>query len=792
MNFQRGTRVHIVGVGGAGMSSLAVLLQGYGCVVSGCDAANTGVLAQLRELNVEVSDHHDADHVAHADVVLWSPAVSREHVELVAAQSSGRVMLARCDVLAELSTMMRLIGVTGTHGKTTAASMLVQIMAAAGRDDARLLGAMVRGVGFGGHFGPGDLLAEVDESYGAFAELTPYALGLLNVEADHLDHYGSLENLEQAFGDVLRRTTGPVVVWTDDPGAARVASLASRDVVSVGTQAPAWWRLVDEEITPRSARARLVGPVDVDIELAVTGRHNLANAALAAALALAVGVQPGHVTEGLRRFRGAPRRFEHVATWRGIDVVDDYAHLPGEVVATVEAAHAAGYEKVVAIFQPHRVTRTLSVGANFAAAFDLVDEVIITDIYAAGEANPDGVTGEIVANFVIDRGRTRARYAPTLEDAARTLEQHAARADLVLILGAGNVTSVLDELTDVTRLASPSMMTKPSTFDPDEVFPFWQTAEGKKILADAASGRADVDGEFLGSSPHIIYRAPLGARTTYRVGGSVAALLTLSRDEDLEEFSSRLASSSRQIVAIGNGSNLLVADGPHDIVVVHLDGEFTAMQVSDDDEGVRVVAGAGLDVPVAARRLTGEGVVGFEWAVGVPGTFGGAVAMNAGGHGSDMKASVVRVQVWSQGQWRWRDAVELDFSYRHCALEPGDIVTRVELRLQRGDSTRGREQISGIVRWRHEHQPGGANAGSVFRNPEGDSAARLIETAGLKGYRLGTAMVSDKHANFIIADPRGSANDVMALMRHVRATVGATSGVWLESEHRLLGFEETW
>jgi UDP-N-acetylmuramate--L-alanine ligase/UDP-N-acetylenolpyruvoylglucosamine reductase len=766
--FERGTRVHVVGVGGAGMSSLAVLLHEYGCVVSGCDAANAGVLAQLRELGLDVADHHDVAHVAQAevaqvDVVLWSPAVARDHDELLAAQSTGCVMLARRQVLAELSKMMRLIGVAGTHGKTTATSMLVQIMAAAGRDDSRLLGASVRDVGFGGHFGTADLLAEVDESYGAFAELTPYALGLLNVEADHLDHYGSLGNLEAAFADVLNRTTGPVVVWIDDPGAARVVAHVASDIVSVGTQAHAWWHLVDEEVTPRGARARLVGPADVDIVLAVTGRHNLANAALAAALAMAVGVEPVHVTEGLRRFRGAPRRFEHVATWRGVDVVDDYAHLPGEIAATVAAARAAGYQNVVAIFQPHRVTRTLSVGEDFAPAFDDVDEVIITDIYTAGEANPNAVTGEFLANFVEKRGRTRVHYAPTLLAAARTLERGPNQLDLVLILGAGDVTRVLDHLADAT-LHPP---------DAREVWP-------------------DTADHFLGRSEHVVYDAPLGARTTYRVGGSVAALLTLSRDEDLEEFSTRLASSRRPITTIGNGSNLLVADGRHDVVAVHLDGEFTGLEIDDEDGSVRVIAGAGLDLPVAARRLAGEGVVGFEWAVGVPGTFGGAVAMNAGGHGSDMKASVVRVEVWTRGERRWRDAEEMNFAYRHSSLEPGDIVTRVELRLQRGDSTLARERISEIVRWRREHQPGGANAGSVFRNPEGDSAGRLIEAAGLKGFRLGTAEVSDKHANFIIVDPQGSANDVMALMRHVRAVVGAASGVWLESEHRLLGFEGTW
>jgi UDP-N-acetylmuramate--L-alanine ligase/UDP-N-acetylenolpyruvoylglucosamine reductase len=755
--------VHIVGVGGAGMSALAVLLKGYGCEVSGCDAAHEEVLATLRRLGIDVAASHDFRHVTTADVVLWSPAVLDSHPELVAARDHHLVMMSRPQVLAELSSLTRVIGITGTHGKTTATSMLVNIMAYAGRDDSRLVGAPVRGVGFSGHHGEGDLIVEVDESYGAFAQITPYALGLLNVEADHLDHYGSLANLELAFVDVLERTTGPVVVWSEDPGAARVAARLSREWTSVGWGDQSLWRVRDVELSARRARARVVGPVEVTIDLHVTGRHNLANAAVAAVLALSVGVAPTDVAGGLAMFRGAPRRFEHVAQWQSIDVVDDYAHLPGEINATVEAARAAGYEKIVAVFQPHRVSRTASVGEGFAPAFDHVDDVIVTDIYTAGEPNPEGLSGEAVANYVRDRGRTRSHYAATLADAATALEKIGVDADLVLIMGAGDVTRVLEHLEGLEREAVRSE---------DEV-------------------RPDT-GDFLGRSPRVAYDAPLGVHTTYRVGGSVAALVSWSSEDDVEELSQCLARDPRTHLVIGNGSNLLVADGWHDVVAVHLEGAFAQLSVTDEGDDVLVVAGAGLDLPVAARRLASEGVIGFEWAVGVPGTFGGAVAMNAGGHGSDMKASVRRVEVWTHGQRHWRDAAELAFDYRTSALAPGEIVTRVELGLRRGDARGARAQISEIVRWRREHQPGGANAGSVFRNPDGDSAGRLIEAAGLKGYRLGSAMISDKHANFIIADAGGRADDVMALMRHVRATVGEMTGVWLETEHRLVGFKETW
>ncbi|MBW4030739.1 MAG: UDP-N-acetylmuramate--L-alanine ligase [Acidobacteria bacterium] len=769
--FTTGVRVHIVGVAGAGMSALAVYLKGYGCVVSGCDAANSPVLEQLRELGVAVTSSHDARHVANADVLLWSPAVASTHPELEAAREHGVALMTRAQVLGEVSAHSRVIGITGTHGKTTATSMLVHIMRAAGRDDSRLVGATLRGVGFAGHHGVGDVIAEVDESYGAFSELTPFALGLLNVEADHLDHYGSLENLEAAFVDVLSRSTGPVVVWGDDPGARRVASQLRRPWTSVGTDDQAQWVLREVALDRYGSRARLVGPREVVIELGVIGRHNLANAAVAAVLALSLDVPLEAVGAGLARFRGAPRRFERVATWRGVDVVDDYAHLPGEIAATVAAARAAGYQRIVAVFQPHRVTRTLNVGDAFAPSFDDVDTVIVTDIYTAGEDNPRGVTGEVVADVLRRRGRTATYYAATLGESAAVLERVASDADLVLLLGAGNVNEVLEHLEASRDLPR-------------------ATDAGDPVGVPGAPG--GVRRFFLGTGPHVTYDAALGARTTYRVGGSVAALVTLGSEDDLGEFCARAGGAERPVVVIGNGSNLLVADGWHDVVAVRLAGEFLEVTVSDDDQGVLVVVGAGIDLPVVARRLAGEGVVGFEWAVGVPGTFGGAVAMNAGGHGSEMRASVQRVQVCARGRLRWRDAREMDFSYRSSALAAGEIVTRVALRLRRGDAAAARAHIGEIVRWRREHQPGGANAGSVFRNPEGDSAGRLIEAAGLKGYRRGTAAISDKHANFIIADADGSANDVMLVMRDVRSRVGETTGVWLETEHRFVGFSETW
>ena len=284
--------------------------------------------------------------------------------------------------------------------------------------------------------------------------------------------------------------------------------------------------------------------------------------------------------------------------------------------------------------------------------------------------------------------------------------------------------------------------------------------------------------------------APFGARTTYRVGGRVRALVTLASQADLDELGPVLAECSQDIVVLGNGSNLLVADGELDVIGVHLTGDFAGLRWRDDGEVVLVEAGAALDLPAAARRLVSQGIVGFEWAVGVPGTFGGAVAMNAGGHGSDLAASLERALIWRSTQLENRTIEDLGFGYRSSSLEPSEVVASVTLRLSRGDRDRAQETLRSIVQWRREHQPGGANAGSVFRNPRGDHAGRLIELAGAKGLRRGSAVVSHKHANFILVDAGGRANDVYDLMGEVRARVRDHSGVELESEHRLYGFEE--
>jgi UDP-N-acetylmuramate dehydrogenase len=312
-----------------------------------------------------------------------------------------------------------------------------------------------------------------------------------------------------------------------------------------------------------------------------------------------------------------------------------------------------------------------------------------------------------------------------------------------------------------------------------------------RALADALGARA-------------ILAAPLGPLTTYGVGGAAAVLVEVEDAGDLDDLRAALRGTQLATLVVGRGSNLLVADAGFDGVAVHLGGGFSNLVLprrhreaerggEGGDEGERAVvtAGASLALPVLARRVADAGWSGLSWAVGVPGSVGGAVRMNAGGHGSDMASCLSR--------YTWVDLVtddegtddvrRLDYGYRRSSVTASQVVLEAQLVVTPGSAEAEQAAVASIVKWRREHQPGGANAGSVFTNPEGDSAGRLIDEAGLKGYRVGSAHVSEKHANFIQADKGGSADDVRELMEHVRAVVEARCGVTLQAEVRLLGFD---
>jgi UDP-N-acetylmuramate dehydrogenase len=281
--------------------------------------------------------------------------------------------------------------------------------------------------------------------------------------------------------------------------------------------------------------------------------------------------------------------------------------------------------------------------------------------------------------------------------------------------------------------------------------------------------------------------APLGALTTYRVGGTAALFVEAQSLDDIAMVQRAVAASQLPVLVIGKGSNLLVADAGFAGIAVALGEAFADIAIA----ATVVTAGAAAPMPVVARRTAAAGLTGFEWAVGVPGSVGGGVRMNAGGHGAEIRDSLVEatvVDLQREGDVRTLANHELAFAYRTSCVESSHVVTSARFQLAPGMQAEAESRISEIVQWRRDNQPGGQNAGSVFANPAGDSAGRLIDAAGLKGFRIGTAQVSEKHANFFQADAGGSAGDVLALIREVRRRVREAMGVDLAPEVKLVGF----
>jgi UDP-N-acetylmuramate--alanine ligase len=442
--------VHVVGVGGTGMTPIATVLVGMGHVLTGSDRAESANLAHLRTLGAGITVGHDPAHLDGVDVVIASSAVPAGNIELVEAARRGLPILWRSEILASICATRRTLAVTGTKGKTTTTAMLAAILTAAGWDPSYIIGGDLHGTGHGAVWRPeGEwLVVEADESDGTFLVLDVEGVVVTNVLPDHLDFYGGRPQLQEAFAYFVGRAAGPRVLGADDAG-TRALAAGDDGAVTFGTSADALVRMTGV----RRGRRQIGFDVAHDgvplgrVELGVPGDHNARNACGALALALAVGVSFDVARHALGAFREVARRFEWRGERDGITFVDDYAHLPSAVQAVLATAREGRWDRIVAVFQPHRYSRTASIYADFADAFVDADVAVLTDIYAAGEAPRPGISGQLVVDavraahpdadvrYVVDRAGLAAR----LEDILRS-------GDLCLTLGAGDLNLLPAEL----------------------------------------------------------------------------------------------------------------------------------------------------------------------------------------------------------------------------------------------------------------------------------------------------------------------------------------------------------
>ncbi|GBD84681.1 UDP-N-acetylmuramate--L-alanine ligase [bacterium BMS3Abin02] len=435
-------RIHIVGVGGSGMSALAKLLSGLGHRVSGSDIRPSIALERLSDLGIKTWAGSSPDAMADAGLVVASSAIPDSDPELRAATAAGIAVWDRPRLLEVLTSRMPAVSATGTHGKTTSSALLVAAARGAGLEPSFVVGGELIGLGTNAAVGTDDLfILEADEAFGTFLSLHLRALMVTNVEADHLDHYGSTDALEDAFVEVVRNVDGPVVICADDPGARRVAQRTDRP--TYGLSDDARWRIADLGLASDAVRFSLM---HTTVTVPRPGLHIARNAAGVLALAAELGLDIEGAAAGMEQFRGVRRRFELRGRVAGVTVIDDYAHHPTEIAATIEAATRGEWRRVWAVFQPHRYSRTKELHREFGAAFSAADEVVVTDIYAAGETPVPGVTGELVADAARARTSSHVTYVPHRADLGDFLAQNVRPGDLVLTLGAGDITLLGSEL----------------------------------------------------------------------------------------------------------------------------------------------------------------------------------------------------------------------------------------------------------------------------------------------------------------------------------------------------------
>lgn len=753
--------VHLLGIGGIGMAGLARLLFGYGFRVSGCDEQATALTDRLAGQGIAVSIGHDPRHAA-GDAV-WavrSAAVPIRHPETQAFLNRGRPVFRRGVLLPALLRDRRMIAVGGTHGKTTTSGFLAQILKQSGVPYGFCIGGEIPSLGEVASIEktPAAWIAvEADESDGTLALYESEIAVVTNIDFDHKENFGDVPAFEACFMRFVERTRGCVIYGGDDPVATRL--LGDREnSVSFGLQADCDYhaRILDQgsgwiRVAVR-ARGRDLG----ELVLPAGGEYNVRNALAALAAAIESGIPVEPVVRALSSVARPRRRFETLATIQGRRIISDYAHHPTEIRALMQSVAGESWRRCLTVFQPHRYSRTLALGDAFADAFSGDGPLVLLPVYAASESPVLG--GETADLYVRFRAAPRAGVwlADSLVQVEEWLAAGAQADDCILLAGAGSVERI--------GLALVSRWTRKPPPEPDAM-----TAWTQDFIASGAV-----------PSSRVAVKYPLAQRTTLGVGGAADLAVKVVTVDELSAVLAWTTRSGLPVHILGAGSNTVVSDLGVRGVVIRLWGRaFTAMT---ENTGGSMDAGAAVPLKSLVALSRSGRIGGFGFLAGIPGTVGGAIRMNAGIPGKAIGDRVVRVQGVDRDGCHWeRDREAMQFGYRTCGgLNPGDCVLAVRLKTSDPDPRESKaiDDERGRRRWMR----GLRTAGSVFRNPESESAGVLLDRAGCKALRIGGARVCREHANVIACDATACASDVLALMRVMQARVRQQHGIDLIPE----------
>ena len=745
--------IHLIGVAGSGMSGIAALLLELGHDVRGSDKARTLETERLAQLGLRFFSPHRAEDADNVDLIIFSSAIKEDNAILADARVRKIPAIRRAEALAAIMLGKRGIIIAGMHGKTTTAAMAAHVLRGGGLHPSHYVGAEIPILGSNAHWDArgGFFVAEGDESDGTLQLFQPEHALILNVEEEHLDFYRDLAAIEAVFRKLLARTKGMVFFCADDPHATRICE-PHQQAISYGFGESAQYRATGLELHDFAATFCVQRGDEKlgDATLSVPGKHNVSNALGVIALATELGIPFEKIAKSLGTFRHARRRFEIKYQSERFLLVDDYAHHPTEIRATLATAKSAGRKRVLTMFQPHRYSRTKALRFEFGGAFDDADHVVITDVYPASEPALPGITGQTIADAISQHGHRAVSYQPRLDRLHGDVGQMLLDGDLVLSLGAGNVHEQL------ARLAA------------------------ELVIAEKLK-------EIVGAEGEVRLSEPLAKHTTLRVGGPAQFWVEPRTEEALAKLIRFCRRENLPLFVIGRGSNLLVRDGGIRGVVVHPSGgDFDKVDAS----GLEVTAGVGAKLKQIAYAGKTAGIGGFEWMEGIPGSVGGGLRMNAGAMGVQTFDQVVRVRYLDrEGVAHERTPAELEVHYRHVpSLEENFAVSAVF----RGEKSSTQEIVRRLdesQEKRRTTQPAAKSAGCIFKNPNGCPAGKLVDELGLKGWQVGDARVSEVHGNFIVNEGAATANEVLELIGQIQATARRERGIELETEVQIVGEE---
>ena len=755
-----GSHVHLAGICGVGMAGLAVLLKARGLRVSGCDAAVNRLGPWLEKRGIAVLGPHKPAHIdGSVDWVIRTAAVRPEHPEIRAAIDRGLPVFKRGEVLPRLLDAGDSVAVAGTHGKTTTTSFIAQVLASAGRDPTFCIGGEVEPLGgVAGIGASGITVAEADESDGTLALYAPAVAVVTNIEFDHMEHFASVEAFEDCFRAFVAATRRLTVYCADDPRAARLCAGRLRTLAyGFGENATLRATGLAADAAGTTFDVTRDGEPLGRFRVPAPGRHNVLNALACVGVALEFGLKPDATREALARVVLPRRRFDRLVDRDDIAVVSDYAHHPSEIAALIRTAAALNRSRLVGVFQPHRYTRTRALGPEFPPAFDGLAELVLAPVYAASEQPLEGgATWDLYAHCRA-HGGPPVRLAHSLEQAWAYLQTQLRLNDALLVIGAG----------DIERIA------------------FWaRDALRDRRVEQLGSLMERVVREIELDASLVRGREPLARKTTFGVGGTADVWVEFGHEADLLKVLAWTQANEIPFTLLGGGSNVLVSDLGVRGVVGRLTGEpFKSIHA----DAATVTVGAGASLARLLAWTEDQGLGGLEFLHQVPGTVGGAVHGNAGAWGRAIGERVVAVRALAPDGTEQRLAArDLNFVYRGCPALRDLILVEVSLQLDRTEPARLRLEKADVAAKRSWLQ-GFRSAGSIFRNPPDATAGRLLDEAGLKGRRIGGAVISERHANVIATEPGATASDVLSLLETARDAVRRRFKVELETELVLLG-----